>query len=258
VTIPSIPTYPDLAGKAALVTGGSQGIGAETCRMLVAQGTRVALASRNKDNVEARVEELRAAGGEAVGIVADGSVPEDVERMRDEVESSIGPIDVLAAFVGGAGDPVPFEQIGLDAWRSTIDLNLTATYLALHTFLPGMMERGHGSVITMASTAGRLAGHAAASYAAAKAGVLMLTRHLAREVGEHGVRINCISPSAVMTESQEGRIPEEKRAQVISLFPLGRLGTPADCALATLFLASESSSWLTGLTIDVAGGRLIL
>jgi 3-oxoacyl-[acyl-carrier protein] reductase len=258
VTTPDIPIYPDLKGKAALIIGGSQGIGAETARMLVAQGTRVAISSRNKNNVEAMVDELRAAGGEAIGVVADGSVPEDVERIRDEVTSAIGPIDVLAAFVGGGGDPVPFETIGLDAWRATIDLNLTSTYLALHTFVPGMIEHGGGSIITMASTAGRLAGQAASSYAAAKAGVGMLTKHLARELGDRGIRLNCIAPSLVMTESKEAQIPADRLPQIVKLFPLGRIGRPADCALATLFLASDSSSWLTGLTIDASGGRIII
>lgn len=254
----TVPTYPDLAGRAALVTGGSRGIGAETARLLAANGVRVVAVGRDKAALEATVAGLRDAGGEAFGIAADCTDPAELERLREEAERAVGPIDVLCAFVGGGGDPVPIERMTLEQWRSVLDLNLTSTFLAVHTFLPGMIERGAGSIITMASTAGRLPGGAASSYAAAKAGVLMFTRHVAGEVGRHGVRVNCLSPSAIMTESQQERIPADRIPMIVKQFPLGRIGVPADVAQAALFLASDSSSWLTGLTIDVAGGRIMI
>jgi 3-oxoacyl-[acyl-carrier protein] reductase len=119
-----------------------------------------------------------------------------------------------------------------------------------------MVERGHGSIITMASSAGRIPSQANAAYAVAKAGVVMLTRHLAHEVGPKGVRVNCIAPSSILTERTEKLIPDETKQQIAALHPLGRMGTPDDVANTALFLASDASSWLTGITIDVAGGRV--
>lgn len=138
-----------------------------------------------------------------------------------------------------------------------MDANLTATFLTVRSFLPGMIARGRGAIVTMASTAGRQAGGASASYAAAKAGVIMFTRHIAAEVGKHGVRVNCLAPSAIRSEQMLGSMPEEQQREMAALFPLGRLGTPEDVALAALFLASESASWLTGVTLDVTGGRVM-
>jgi 3-oxoacyl-[acyl-carrier protein] reductase len=120
-----------------------------------------------------------------------------------------------------------------------------------------MIERGGGSIVTMASSAARFPTGAPAPYAAAKAGVIMLSRQVANEVGKHGVRVNCLAPHTVLTERVQRFMPEEQR-QMAAAMPLGRLGTPEDVALATLFLASDSSSWITGVTLDVAGGRTIV
>jgi 3-oxoacyl-[acyl-carrier protein] reductase len=139
--------------------------------------------------------------------------------------------------------------------------NLTVTFLTLKTFLPGMVERGRGSIITMASTAARYAGGdpigAPTGYAVAKAGIVRLTQEVAKEVAGHGVRVNCVSPSTILTERTDRVIPAERRAQLTAMHPLGRLGTPEDVAYAVLFLASETSSWITGVTLDVAGGQIM-
>jgi 3-oxoacyl-[acyl-carrier protein] reductase len=180
-----------------------------------------------------------------------------MDMLRERVEAELGPVDILAAFAGGDGDPVPVAQITPDRWREVLEVNATATFLTVRAFLPGMTGRGHGSVITMASTAGRMPGGASAAYATAKAGVVMFTRHVALEVARQGVRVNCLSPAAVLTD-RLGRMPEEIRARVAAAHPLGRIGQPADVASATLFLASDSSSWITGVTLDVAGGRIMI
>jgi 3-oxoacyl-[acyl-carrier protein] reductase len=178
--------------------------------------------------------------------------------MRRRVQEELGPVDVLAAVAGGQGYPTPTEQMAEEQWRSVIDANLTATFLTVRSFLPSMIERGRGSIVTMASSAGRLPSQASAAYAAAKAGVVMFSRHVANEVGQHGVRVNCLAPSSVLTERVGRLMPEETQREVAAMHPLGRMGTPEDVALATLFLASESSSWITGVTLDVAGGRIIV
>ncbi|MDQ3792135.1 MAG: SDR family oxidoreductase [Actinomycetota bacterium] len=255
----NVPTYPDLAGKVAVVTGGSGGIGSATCRLLAANGARVAVHGRDEDRIGAVVDEVGSDGGKAIGIAADVTDFAAIERMRLRVEEELGPVEVLAAFAASGGPlPGPTVEITEEGWRSAIDGNLTSAFLTLKSFLPGMIERGSGSIVTMASSAGRVPTRAPTAYAAAKAGVVMLSRQVADEVGGHGVRVNCLAPDSILTERTRSYMTEDQVRQWAEAFPLGRMGAPEDVALATLFLASESSSWLTGVTLDVAGGKVML
>jgi 3-oxoacyl-[acyl-carrier protein] reductase len=254
-----IPTYPDLADKIAVVTGSSRGIGAATARALAANGARVAVNGRDQPAVDHTLGQIRTAGGQAVGITADCTDFADIERLRRRAEEELGPVDILAAFVaGGQAGPGPTVELTEEAWRSTLDGTLSPTFLTIKSFLPGMIQRGRGSIITMASSAARLPVGAPAAYAAAKAGVIMLTRHLSTEVGRHGIRVNCLAPHTILTEDLRQRMPEPMQREWAAQVPLGRLGTPEDVALAALFLASESSAWITGVTLDVAGGRIVV
>jgi 3-oxoacyl-[acyl-carrier protein] reductase len=179
--------------------------------------------------------------------------------MRRQVEAELGPVDILSAFVaGGHAGPGSTVELTEEAWASTIDGTLSATFLTIKCFLPGMIERGRGSIITMASSAARLPVGAPVAYAAAKAGVIMLTRHLATEVGRHGIRVNCLAPHTILTEEIRQRMPDQMQREWAAQVPLGRLGTPEDVAMAALFLASESAAWITGVTLDVAGGRIVI
>ena len=255
----AIPSYPDLADKVAVVTGGSGGIGAATCRLLARNGARVAVNGRDEAKIGAVVGGIQADGGQAIGVAADVTDFAAIERMRQRVEQELGPVEVLAAFAASGGPPPgPTALITEEEWRSAIEGNLTSTFLTLKSYLPGMIERGSGSIVTMASSAGRVPTPAPTAYAAAKAGVVMLSRQVAREAGEHGVRVNCLAPDSVLTERTRRLMPEDQQQQWAASFPLGRMGTPEDVALATLFLASECSSWLTGVTLDVAGGKIML
>lgn len=252
------PHYPDLEGKVALVTGGSRGIGAATCMALARNGVKVAVNGRDDAAIDATVGALRAFQPDAMGAPADCASASAVEAMRDRVLAQLGVPDFIVSFAGGGtGRPVPFVQISEADWRSSIDNNLTSTFLTIRAFLPGMLERGTGSIATMASAGGRIAQGAPAAYGAAKAGIIMLTRHLAHELGPAGVRVNCISPSAVLTERTRQSMPEEQQQRMRTAFPLGRLGQPDDVAAATLFLLSSASAWVTGVTLDVAGGRVM-
>lgn len=255
----NIPTYPDLAGKVAVVTGGSGSIGAATCRLLAANGVRVAVNGRDEAKIEAVVDGIRSRDGRAIGVAADVTDFAAIENMRERAERELGPVEVLAAFAGGGGPPPgPTAKITEEEWRSAIDGNLTSTFLTIKSFLPGMIERRSGSIVTMASSAGRTLTRAPTAYAAAKAGVVMLSRKVADEVGEHGVRVNCLTPDSILTERIQSLMTEDQKQQLADSFPLGRMGRPEDAALATLFLSAESSSWLTGVTLDVAGGRIML
>ena len=255
----NVPTYPDLAGKVAVVTGGSGGIGSATCRLLAANGAKVAVHGRDEDRIGAVVDEVGSDGGKAIGIAADVTDFAAIERMRLRVEEELGPVEVLAAFAASGGPlPGPTVEITEEGWRSAIDGNLTSAFLTLKSFLRGMIERGSGSIVTMASSAGRVPTRAPTAYAAAKAGVVMLSRQVADEVGGHGVRVNCLAPDSILTERTRSYMTEDQVRQWAEAFPLGRMGAPEDVPLATLFLASESSSWLTGVTLDVAGGKVML
>jgi 3-oxoacyl-[acyl-carrier protein] reductase len=179
--------------------------------------------------------------------------------MRERVEDELGPADILVAYAGGFGAYTAAHLISEEAWHSVIDSNLTATFLTVKSFLPGMVDRKRGSIVTMASNAARFLDiFTTASYAAAKAGIMMFSRHVAKEVGPHGVRVNCVAPASVLTDRVRGIMTEQRQQEVAALSPLGRLGKPEDVALATLFLVSDSSSWLTGVTLDIAGGRIMM
>lgn len=242
-----------------MVTGGSKGIGAECCRMLAANGVKVGVIARSQEGIDSFLEELRESGAEAVGASADSTSAEDLALASQAIESELGPIDILLPFAGGFGAFTPIEDIHEDEWNQVIDDNLTSTYLAVRAVLPSMIERGEGAIVTMASNGGRLLDKLlTASYAAAKAGVVQFTRHIALELGPKGIRVNSIAPATVSSERIEAIMDAEAQAKVAAMSPLGRMGTPADCALAVLFLASDSSAWLTGVTLDISGGRVML
>jgi 3-oxoacyl-[acyl-carrier protein] reductase len=249
--------HPDLAGKVALVTGGSRGIGAATCRALAANGVKVAVNGRDKTSVDGLVAAITADGGQALAAPGDATDAAVVRQIREDVERALGPVDILAPFVGGQGKPVPTHQLGADRWRATLESDLTSVFLAVSEVLPGMIERRGGTIITMASTAGRQPGLASAAYAAAKAGVIMFSKHLAGEVGQHGIRVNCLAPSAVLNDRMQQFMTPEQLDGLAKLFPLGRIGRPDDVAEAVLFLASDAASWITGATLDLTGGRVI-
>jgi 3-oxoacyl-[acyl-carrier protein] reductase len=145
--------------------------------------------------------------------------------------------------------------------HAAIHGNLGVTFLTIKAFLPGMVERRRGAIVTLASTAARFAGGerigAPTGYAVAKAGVVRLTQQVAKEVAADGVRVNCVSPATIMTERLQRMVPADRKAQLTAMYPIGRLGTPEDVACAVLFLASDCASWITGVTLDVAGGQVM-
>jgi 3-oxoacyl-[acyl-carrier protein] reductase len=256
----TVARYPDLTGKVAFVTGGSRGIGAATCRALGANGMRVGVVGLDEHEDLARiVGEVRRLGGDGVGIAADLTESRQVARARGELEAAFGPADVVVAFAGGVTQLKPLHEVDEDDWRWIVRTNLESTYLTLKEFIPGMIERQAGSIVTMGSTAARfLDSLTTAPYAAAKAGVVMATRHTAHEVASHGIRVNCVCPGTTHSERVDAALSPEGVAAMIALTPLGRMGEPEDTANATLFLASDAASWITGASLDVNGGRVMM
>jgi len=247
-------------GRVALVTGAGRGIGRAIALALAERGARTALVARTAAELEAVAAEVAATGAEEPpAIVADMGDPTQIAATAQRVAAELGPVDVLCAFAGFEPGPSTMDQVSEEDFRSVIDGNLTGTFLTLKAFVPGMTSRGAGSIITMSSAAGRLPGWSSYAYAASKSAILQLTRRVAQDVGKFGVRVNALAPSAILTRKQEARIPAHIREQVVKeQFVLGRWGTPADCANAALFLASDASSWITGQTTDIAGGKIMI
>jgi 3-oxoacyl-[acyl-carrier protein] reductase len=242
------------------VTGSSRGIGAAIARAFAARGASVAVHGRDAAAADAVCQEIAAAGGRALAVLGELTRFDEVEAMRQRIEAELGPIDILVANAGGSfSPPGPLEETSEAGWRASIDGNLTATFLTLKSVLPGMKQRRSGNILTVSSAAGRRPHpRSPIPYAAAKAGIQLLTQDVAGQVGEFGIRVNCIAPETILTERNQQRIPDAQKALLVDAHPLKRLGTPDDVARAALFLTSEAAGWITGVVLDVAGGAVMV
>jgi 3-oxoacyl-[acyl-carrier protein] reductase len=249
-----------LKDKVALVTGSSRGIGAAIARVFAEEGANVVVHGRDRSALSAVAAEIQRAGGRVRHVTGDVTRFSDLEAMRADIEQALGPVDILVANAGASATmPGPLETTPEDGWRASVEGNLTATFLTLKSFLPGMKEQKSGNIITMSSAAARRPHpQSPIPYAAAKAGIQMMTQHLAAQVGPHGIRVNCIAPETILTERNEEQIPQAVKQSLVEMHPLRRLGTPEDVARAALFLASDQSAWITGMIIDVAGGAVMV
>jgi 3-oxoacyl-[acyl-carrier protein] reductase len=250
----------ELVGRVALVTGSSRGIGAAIAKLFAERGAAVIVHGRDADAAQTVVAGIETSGGRALAELADLTRYEEIETMRNSIEQRLGPIDILVANAGGSTvRPGPLEDIAEADWRASVDGNLTATFLTIKAFLPGMRQRHHGDIITMSSAAARRpTPQSPLAYAAAKGGIEVLTKELAAQAGPDGVRVNCLAPETILTERNQQQIPQAIQEQLRRTHPVQRLGTPDDVARAALFLASEHSSWISGATLDIAGGSVLV
>jgi len=249
-----------LAGKVALVTGSSRGIGAAIAKRFAREGARVVVHGRDEQALSAIAGEIERSGGKAIHVTADVTKFAEIETMRGEVERELGPIDILVANAGGSFTaPGPLEEISEEGWHASIDGNLTATFLTIKGILPGMKQRKAGNIITISSAAARRPyPQSPLPYAAAKAGIQILTQVIAAQAGPYGVRVNCIAPETILTERNTARIPDAQKKSLLDMHPIKRLGKPEDVAGAALFLASDDAGWISGVVLDVAGGSVMV
>ena len=252
--------YPELAGKVAIVTGGGVGIGEAIVRLLVANSVHVAVVGRqNREPVEAAAERARADGVRALAILADVSRPAEVERLFAEVEAGLGPVDILVNNAGGTR-AAALADITPESWDELLATNLTSCFLCTRRAAPGMIERGWGRVINIASVAGRMPSYTlSAAYAAAKAGVIGFTKHVALELGSSGVTINATAPGLTWSPRVRLNLADEQRRQLmLSRVPLGRVAEPDEQAGMVVFLASNEASYINGACMDVNGAMVMV
>jgi 3-oxoacyl-[acyl-carrier protein] reductase len=252
-------TTQSLRDKIALVTGSSRGIGAAIANTFAREGAKVVLHGRDRAALSSVRGRIQDAGGTAVILTGDVTRFSELESIRNQTEQQLGSIDILVANAGGSFTrPGPLEEISEERWRASIEGNLTATFLTIKSVLPGMKERRAGNIITISSAAARRPHpQSPIPYAAAKAGIQMLTQHLAAQLGPFGIRVNCIAPETILTERNDQQIPVAQKQALVDIHPIKRLGTPDDVADAAVFLASDQSAWITGLIMDVSGGAVV-
>jgi len=252
--------YMDLTDKTALVTGASSGIGAATARVFADLGAKVAIGyfHNEKGALEVR-DAVVAAGGTAVALRADvrdsGQTRELVERAAEE----LGPIDILVNNAGSLVKRMALADLTEQSWDEVMDLNLKSAAFCSQQVAPSMVARKTGAIVNVVSIAGwNGGGPGAAAYAAAKAGLIALTKALAKELAPHGVRVNAVSPGVIVTPFHEVFSTPEMMRNFVQAIPLGRTGKSMECAHAIAFLASKAASYIVGETIEVNGGQLML
>ena len=242
----------DFTGVTAWVTGGSAGIGQAIARAFAEAGARVAINSRDADRLKACKSELAADGIDVMAVTGDVRDWDAVHSMASEIAAGLGPIDVLVNNAGG-NFACALEDMTPNGWRAILDLNLTSAFYCAHACFGQMKERRRGSIINIGSIAAFGAHPMKAHYGAAKAGLVSLTMTMAYEWAEHGIRVNCVAPGAVMTDRSPWTAAD-RETDVITRIPMGRVGQPDEVARACLFLASDDSRFITGETIRVDGG----
>ena len=253
-----MPIQIDLTGKAALITGGSRGLGAEMCRQLSAAGAAVAIHYASAPDRAAKLAaELRAAGGTAITTGGDFHKKADVERVAAEARAQLGELSILVNNVGREEATGPSLEHGWEPFQASWELNVRSAFLLARALVPGMRRAGYGRIVNVLSMAAHSFPKNMAAYATAKTAFAGFTRALAVELGPDAITVNSVSPGWIPVERHgPGTLPG--RLATAARTPLGHLGTPRDVAGAVLYLVSPLAAFVTGVEIPVCGGSQLI
>ena len=233
------------SGRVALVTGGASGIGEAVAERLVAEGAAVASFDLHAEAPEG-----------VLALAGDVSRSSDVVAAVEQVERELGPVDVLVCSAGVPGASLPTVEVTDDEWRLVLGINADGVFYCNRAVIPGMVERGYGRIVNVASIAGKEGNPMAAAYSASKAAVIALTKAIGKDVARTGVVVNCVAPAVIETPILEG-ITQEHIDYMVERIPMGRMGRPDEVAALVCWLASEECSFSTGATYDISGGRAV-
>ena len=245
--------FENLGNQTAIVTGAAQGIGYAIARTLCVHGMRVAIADLDLSKAESAAKEIQASGGDARAFQVDVSDEEQVKRVVNDIENLWGSVDILVNNAGIVGRKA-IDDLSTGEWDKTLQINLRGAFLMSQAVLPGMKDRKHGAIVNMSSLAALNGGLAVgADYVASKAGIIGLTRHLARVGAPFGVRANAVCPGIIATRVTT-LLDEARQKDLCAQIPMGRFGSAEEVASVVLFLVSDMASYVTGETITVTGG----
>ena len=250
-----------LKDKVAIITGASGGLGINFCKAFLKEGAKIGISDISQELVGEAVKELTPLGP-VVGVVADVCQQHTVENMVSRIVDKFGRLDILVNSAGGAFyTPHKCEEIDEVSWDKVVDVNLKGTFLCCQVAIQQFRRQGSGGkIVNISAMAGRWLGSlAGCHYTAAKAGVIGLTRHLAYELGPEGIFVNSVAPTITLASQRTKDLwnsrSEEYKQEILSKIPLRRLSTPEEVAAAVIFLCTDEASYMTGVTLDVNGGR---
>ena len=248
-----MPNIYDMKGRSAAVTGGAQGIGRAVVERLLAGGAAVAIWDMDKALAEQAAAELKSQGN-VIAIAVDVADERSVDKARDETVSRLGKIDILVNNAGVAGLNAKVAEYPIEEWDRVIRVNLRSQFVCCRAVIPGMIKQNYGRIANVASIAGKEGNPTASAYSASKAGVIALTKSLAKEVAEHNIAVNAIAPAAAKTKILD-QVSEQHIAYMLARIPRGRFVTTDEIAAMIAFMVSEDCSFTTGFTFDITGGR---
>ena len=240
----------DLNGRVAVITGGARGIGFAVAQRLTRSGAKAALWDRDQGRAENAAKELAGAIAVPVEVTDYAAITEALKTT----EAKLGPVDILVNSAAITGPNAPVAEYPIDAWRQTVDIGLTGTFLCCRAAVLGMQKRNYGRIVNIASVAGKEGNPNASAYSATKAAVIALTKSLGKELAQTGIRVNCVTPAAVKTE-MFAQMTEQHIEYMLSKIPMNRFGRVEEIAAMVAWLCTEECSFSTGAVFDLSGGR---